>query len=447
VMWLFKKQGLILWALVLATLLILSFWVPPLQSPDEHDHIKRAYLLAQGQVVLTRPSEASSGGMVDKGLLAYLNANPPFETQKKQSVMDSRTIQWTHTKSYAPAPGTGYYFPAIYLPQAFALKLGNMLNWSVHNTYQMARVVSIMVSVFFLWMAFRNATFNVAVWGIVVMPMSLFQLSSASIDGLSVALTLYAVSIFIKIVTAKKYLNKDVLMLTLIIAVVASSRVHMLTLFLLPLYILFKDFSVSRAWVICSAILLVVGWTLFAMIHTVDLRVTKDLNTVETLWFYINQPELLWQILYQTLTNSGQLKFYLISFLGVLGWLDVVLSKGQYISLVFGLLLLCLLSIVRTNERVFLPVKLCLLTTGFGAILLILLALLLTWTPIGATSIEGIQGRYFILPALLLAAAVSLEQKQTVATLDRLSMTALSVFFAWSYWITFSAVVARYHVV
>ena len=42
--------------------------IPPFQSPDEFDHIKRAYLLSKAEVILDAPDDGGwSGGMIDTG--------------------------------------------------------------------------------------------------------------------------------------------------------------------------------------------------------------------------------------------------------------------------------------------------------------------------------------------------------------------------------------------
>ncbi len=48
--------------------------VPPGMSPDEHDHVMRAYTVAQGEWML-KPvyPGGNSGGAVDSGLIDYLN--------------------------------------------------------------------------------------------------------------------------------------------------------------------------------------------------------------------------------------------------------------------------------------------------------------------------------------------------------------------------------------
>ena len=73
------------WMLIIAALLGLlwSVIIPPLKSLDEPDHVRRAYILANGQWMLNtqacgeegpscKSGHTMSGGMVDRGLAEYL---------------------------------------------------------------------------------------------------------------------------------------------------------------------------------------------------------------------------------------------------------------------------------------------------------------------------------------------------------------------------------------
>lgn len=84
--WVPGAASLLFVAFVLGCMLALI--IPPLKSADELDHVKRAYFLSQGQVLLhtqsctgesavCRKGRSMSGGMIDVGLLDYLRLNDP----------------------------------------------------------------------------------------------------------------------------------------------------------------------------------------------------------------------------------------------------------------------------------------------------------------------------------------------------------------------------------
>jgi hypothetical protein len=104
---------------------------PPFQSPDEFAHVQRAYLLSKGTVLLDAPEGMLPGGMIDTGLMAYMNAygGYPFYPEKKVSpevVTSAKNIDWSGAKEFIYNP-TALYFPLVYAPQAFGLALGEAI--------------------------------------------------------------------------------------------------------------------------------------------------------------------------------------------------------------------------------------------------------------------------------------------------------------------------------
>lgn len=65
---------------------MLSSIIPPFQSPDEFDHIKRAYVLSKGELTLVSPPNISSGGYIDNGLLQYMDGFTYLPFEEKHTV-------------------------------------------------------------------------------------------------------------------------------------------------------------------------------------------------------------------------------------------------------------------------------------------------------------------------------------------------------------------------
>jgi uncharacterized membrane protein len=103
-----------------------------------------------------------------------------------------------------------------------------------------------------------------------------------------------------------------------------------------------------------------------------------------------------------TLRSQG--RFYAVSFVGVLGWLDTPL--GSSVAAVHGLVLL-LLAVAEANPAVALSVRTraAILAIIAASVLVVVTWLYAHWTPVGRPIIEGVQGRYFI-PVAPLAGAL-----------------------------------------
>ena len=71
--------------------------------------------------------------------------------------------------------------------------------------------------------------------------------------------------------------------------------------------------------------------------------------------------------------------------------------------------------------------------------------LYLTWSPVGGPVVNGVQGRYFLPLAMLLAAAAPMLGTDRLAPLRRLLVLAVALFPAYSLGTALSAVIARFY--
>ena len=224
---------------LLAIGVLFSAIIPPFQSPDEFDHVKRAYLLSQGQFMLTTPPGESSGGMLDFGLASYATAYSVlnFKPERKLSADEVRAasrIEWAGEKGFSPAPGTGYYFPLVYLPQAIGLGTGQLLGWTVERSYYLARLLALASIAAILFVSFSLVSPGPLTLALLVMPMTLFQFASASLDGISTALGILALSAFFRLSIEPAHVSRWLLpCLVLSVALVTACRVHLLPLWAL----------------------------------------------------------------------------------------------------------------------------------------------------------------------------------------------------------------------
>lgn len=388
---------------------LISAVVPPFQSPDEWDHLKRAYLLTRGQIILDAPAGKASGGMIDSGLAAYisLHADYPFNPGKKVSLNESRvasSIKWSGKKEFSAAPGTGYYFPVIYAPQAMGLAIGEIFGLSVDTSYRLARFCSLLTVSLALLVSFLVYRPSPLVVSLLLIPMSLFQMASTSLDGISSALSILAISLFMKISGDKERADSRLLFaLATCVFLVAASRVHLAPLVGL-IFFTHRQTKPRHSLLAGAAVsLLILIWVAIALGTTVDTRIVAGLPTSSIIAYYLLHPFAFIRVVYSTLSNPDILSFYQQSFLGILGWLDARFQNQFYATLNWLLLPVALLSISFKELQHHWRERAALFLCAMGSVGLIFFALLVTWNPHPASYIEGIQGRYFLIPALLLA--------------------------------------------
>ncbi|MEX5683700.1 DUF2142 domain-containing protein [Pseudomonas silesiensis] len=392
---------------------VISLLTPPFQSPDEINHIKRAYLLGSGKIVLDTPPGNPSGGMIDTGLLSFIKSyeHIPFHSEEKVSrtnLYESNGIEWSKKESFSEAAGTGYYFPLVYLPQAVALKIGYALSLSVADSYKLTRLFSLATLCLLLFIAFSIYSPSLLTACLLLLPMTLFQMASASLDGISTALAVFAISVFMKI-SAEKENSKTILFTSLILSIVllTSSRTHLLPLLLLPFASYFYTKQRRYLFAGIAISLLVITWIIIAIKFTTDGRPEAGASPGKTAVFYIEHPFILISTIFNTITDKNMILFYAESFIGILGWLDAQFERVIYIVFFALITFAMLVSVSLEKIKKELIPRSILLICSLSAVILMFIALLLTWKTSQATIIQGVQGRYLLVPALLFSYALS----------------------------------------
>ncbi|MBS7777104.1 DUF2142 domain-containing protein [Acidovorax sp. CCYZU-2555] len=428
-----------------------SYFIPPMQSPDENQHFAKAYLVSHGDMLLTSPEGLMSGGHVDDGLRDFiqghmqLSGRPEIKlTQEEKDRLKS--LEWSDAKSrsFMQIPGTGFYLPLIYLPHALAIKLGEMAQLSIHHTYYLTRIFVMAISIALTLFAFSIHRPGILALGILMLPMSIFQLLSPTLDGLTTSLSLIAISLFLSF-QSKTHRHGAFYLLAFLLVLIATTRIHLAPLLLLLFIIAFQQRN--RKFLALS--LLSSGFTLFWIVFsiktTVDNRIPRDISSLETLEYYLIHPMNFMEVLFSTVTNKDMMDFYLQSFIGKLGWLDTSLPLWQYAAFSACLVLFVLLNIFATAQNNSIA-RSSLFGTALLSVLAIFTALLISWTPHPATIVHGIQGRYFIVPSLLLAYAFNGMIDVKSRTLSFANQLLLSVFFAFSAYALLSALQSRYSI-
>lgn len=400
-----KNTFLITPILIFITCLLLSNLTPPFQAADEADHTIRAYLLTHGVIRLDSPQGKSSGGFVDSNLILFMDAFrlAPDNKVSIDLIKATDDLRWSENKIFSSAPGTGYYFPLIYLPQALGLGIGQSLKFSISNTYKIARIFALFFFCIVLGFAFWVYKPPILVIALLVIPMSLFQTASTSLDVVANGLTILSLSLFLRIAVNKNFYSKKlVLLLCLSIFLVGASRPQAFPLVLLIFYLSFNrknTFLLICGIVTCLSIL---AWLGFSIPTIVDKRVSLGAPMLTLIGYYCQHPLHLAQITYSTLADDFQRSVIIKSFMGLLGWFDLYFSIAQY-WILYGLLFLILVLSIPIKKIKLHSWQIILLISGILCIFLIFLAVLVAWNTHPAKIIYGIQGRYFLIPALLFA--------------------------------------------
>jgi uncharacterized membrane protein len=443
---------LVLVLVALLGLQLLSRWIPPLQSPDELSHLVRIASLTEGQWVPVTQPGSSTGGSFDLGLAALVRAYAPIIKDREAQVPEEdrlvvKSQGWTGQTVYGEAPGSAAVLPVVYAPAALGLALGRAWDWTIWESYQLARFVSHLFCVTMMAVAVWLWRPPLLAWAVLLTPMSLFQMSSPVVDGPAHALTLLTLSLLMRLRAHPSGLLA--IGAAAAVAMLVMVRLHLLPLLILPLLWGRKWSRVALASMVTCAL-----WVVWVLTTVVDDRVQRPLSTGGVALHYVTHPAELWGVISRTFSDGERLRFLADSFIGNLGWLDTRLPDEAYGLLWMGMGLMILMSLPwRTGLGDTGRDRLVMVMCAGTAVAIAFALMLLTWSPFPTEKIEGVQGRYFIAPALVLAyalgtwtdrAAVGGEGPGWNRIWDALRGVALVAFGAASLWHLLSTLQARY---
>ncbi len=384
------------------SVLLLATLMPPFQNADEDAHSARADQIAHfGFVAHCKPGAPA---LVDSGVL--LGGYTRFAKLKfNQAVHATRDLYtplpWGE-RVLGCSPNTSLYPPSFYLPAAVAIRVGQAFGLTVLPTMELARAAGGLAAVAVAALAIAlSGPASPWLFAVLTLPMSLAQMAAIGQDGLMIAGAALVAALLLALQNpAPGYRATKFAVLCVALALIGTARPPYAPLAALVLIVP----GIPR-WgrIVAAALVLaiVAGWSWLCTVSTgVDVgHLGQGADTGRQLHSVLVAPWRVPIIAYQTLRRYGG--GYLEGFIGRLGWLDVYLSP-TYIGVAWGMLVLAGLATYRGSAgrrhgyaAGIVAATLLLVCAGIFAIQF------LTWTPLGSAFVDGIQGRYFLVPALI----------------------------------------------
>ncbi|NWF75894.1 MAG: DUF2142 domain-containing protein [Nitrospirae bacterium] len=330
----------------------------------------------------------------------------PFHPEQKQGLQILFTMfnypLEPENKSFAKFHNTALYTPLPYIPQAFGIEVGKILNLSPLFLMYLGRLANLTVWIFIMYIAIRILPSSKWLFPLLAFtPMSLSQAASVSADSFTNAMSFLLIAVFLKYaLNDGKRIGKIkiFILLLLTMSVTLSKYVYLPLLFLFFLIPVSKFKSKKLYYVTFISLLLVNSiflglWSFFTKDIYVSYPFIASVKPEQQLLFIVNNLIEFFRIIIQTTLLSGQ--EYLKHFIGVLGWLDTPLPDWLIWSYYFVLITVALLD-SQNDIQINFKNRLVLFAVFTLIGLLIYTAMYLSWTEVGSSIIRGIQGRYFI---------------------------------------------------
>ena len=388
------------------------FLIPPFQAPDEPNHFYRAQALSQGYLLARRESDRV-GAPMRAAIPQWVNelfddiAGHPETKQSLDRLRARRDASLDEHTVFVDFRNSALYSPVAYLPQAAGLALGRWYGLPLLNAYYLGRLLNLATAVALCYWTVTRLPFGRLTFVLIALcPMFLFEQASFSADALTYGLA----AAFCGAVLERSadrgapLRRRDVIELSWLGAAMALTKPPSapLPLFVLLLLRRATGSPARRPW---REVALIIGISWAAMLAwslTVGgmyaiANPTPGIDPAAQRAWMQAHPIRFVEILWHTFRAGFAELCY--SAVGVLGWLDTMLAR-RYITYFYVVLAV---SGAIAEPRAAHPGK---SERGLAALLAlstcVLIAMIsyLTWTPVGAPLIAGLQGRY-VLPLIV----------------------------------------------
>ncbi len=433
--------------------IFMAFAIPLGQAPDEPAHMVRAAALLHGAVMEVRKSQYITGMKVDTGLMRVAFGKVtqiggrPVQTLADYYALRNQPA--SHRLEFVFAPATPTYFPAAYLPATLGLALGLAAKLSPFMTMIVARLCMLAAVLLLGSAALAMAAYGEALlFCVLLMPMTLNLAGSLNEDGVLIGMATLSAAAMTRDFANSWKIRLTALAPLVLIAGAKAPYLPLLGLALLPFrargfWRRAGQMALAAApvliWLALAAAFAVVPYarppyhpgSLFAgnpniLLHATDAGMNLHILLADPARF-ATLPYLSW---------SGIAGGFLWqSMIGILGYLNLFFPARFYSAWTLALLA-ALLGLVFARRRHLPPPPHPALQFPFVILLLLVCAwgvaisLYLSWTPVGASTIYGQQGRYFLvlLPFLLIADPKWRSRWEVPAILPALPAIALGIY-------------------
>ncbi|WP_411343916.1 DUF2142 domain-containing protein [Paenibacillus sp. WLX1005] len=415
--------------------LLCVFITPPFQMADEDSHFKRAFTVANLDLVPQANDHGEVGFYLPQAIVDF-EANYRY---MKADIAQKFDYKKYYTAISTPVNYTPVAFsqfstvetnPLLYVPQAiamfffkaiiyiFSLGKGELLT---PLSYMYAgRIGNLIFFIFCAYTGMKLIPFYKRVFFLLAcMPMTIGLVSSTSYDGMVIGISLLFIGLVLNIafnLNIQKVSLKQIIMLCVLSFILIELKQVYFPLVLLFLLIPKNKFvNFKKQLIYFGAILLsgIVSYGLWSIIGQIHGKFDNNGNSSEQLSFILSHPIQYIGILFRTFYELSF--FYTNSFIGNLGWLD---TNFPPVFIYLYCLFIIVFALFDSHSAIKLTMqhKLITIVVFLASIVLIETGLYLTWTSIpeiggiGYPTVSGVQGRYFI-PIMLLLMLVLYNQK------------------------------------
>lgn len=394
-----KKEILFLYMALFIGIIFVFINVPQIRY-DEHAHFWRAYEIARGNIISRTTNELPNSviELFKRNDGTYPNKEFNYETLKEKI---SEPLN-EENKIAFPVGATGSLTPISYIPQVIGILIGRVLNFSPMVILWLARMANLLCYIALVFLAIKIMPFEKWKWIIMIIalfPMTMNLAATVSPDTIIISTTLLAISyVFYLKNVVKKITMKNMILLGILFMIPIVCKIVYFPLCLL-VFILPKDKFENKLkrnlyYILTALIIFVTYFALNKLVAKGDYAIAIRTNMTEQILFTISDLSRDFVTAINTFYSESSLYFFEL----IGGWNTI-----NIISVVFFIILLFVMFNKESTQYEFnRKEKNIVLAIIIIQALGVIAAMYLGWTQARQTTVEGIQGRYFlpILPLL-----------------------------------------------
>ncbi len=380
---------------------------PPWHTNDEDRHFYNAYALSSGQLI---PAEEK--GKVGLFMpLALAKDVASFQgirfcdtiKVKKKVLVELRTHPLNKHNKVFVENASALICPIGYLPAAIFIKIATSMNLSPIEIGYWGRIGSLFAYLIIIFFAIKITPYFKSVFFLIALsPMSLYQGSSVTYDTMNLALLF-----LLSALTLKFYFQKEKISINQLLLFFSIAFLHRfvkdgyLFLYLLPLLINISKYK-SKIYFIYSFCLFIIAsfipskiWDFHLQYHHLagSIALEKDFlfDLMGNLQFHLSSPIMALTDISDNLFNQS--KVWILGSVGRFGYSYTLLPTWFSLFILLSFVFAAAFEKINNNLLRF-NFRLLIIIILVGNILAII-SMFYLLSPVGASMIFGLQGRYF----------------------------------------------------
>ena len=380
------------------------FAIPLSCAPDEIAHFFRIYEISDGYLVTTAYEDGVHSGSMQPEGLQYTVSDLVQGKVKYSQFLDKFGYRDEGKESFAVNQAGGYSIVS-YIPHVTGMFIGKTLNLPIIVSAYIAKVFHLVACIVILYFCIKYIPFlKFFIFFVAFLPMSMQSMASLSADGFLICCSFSLITFVLHATFTKdfKIKPKHLLLLLLLCLIVSLGKSIYSPVCLLLFTIPKERFgSMPRKLISIFSLGIITFVTLILWMRCMPSlsSVTDSSVQINTL---LTNPFAFIKILGKTIIVETPI--YLAQIFGrFLEWFNLVLSSVYIIPS----MLLSLYIIYRERMHAFISNwfrVLSIFAICFAA-LASFIVMYIQWTPTDSSTIQGVQGRYFM-PLLLLVPLV-----------------------------------------